>query len=61
MKNNDLDPSKSNTTKNKITKNKKQRISTNHINAEDKDFDKLEELTEALEALKTPDEDQAAS
>lgn len=58
VKSNDLDPSKSTTTKNKITKNKKQRISTNRINAEEEDFDQLDDLTEAVEALKSPDEDQ---
>jgi hypothetical protein len=51
----------STTTKNKITKNKKLRISTNRINAEDKDFDQLDELTEAIEALKNPDDDSDAA
>lgn len=60
-KSNDLDPSKSTTTKNKSTKNKQLRISTNRINAEEKIFDQLDVLTDAIICLREPNDDMGAS
>ena len=60
-KSNDLDPSKSTTTKNKSTKNKQLRISTNRINAEEKIFDQLDGLTDAIICLREPNDDMGVS
>ena len=57
-KSNDLDPSKSTTTKNKSTKNKQLRITTNRINAEEEAYDQLDDLTEAIIDLRESDDNE---
>jgi len=57
----DLDGTELLVTKNKNTKNKKLRTSTNHINVVEKIFDQLEGLTEAIICLREPIDDMGES